>query len=183
MRNSTVCYIGLIQHTVLLRTLRRVVPQTSVVPHSEHWTQWTSSVNPNLFWGCEIFPFTGRGTDGPKPEAGRAENGDGVLGRGQRSSEPTLHQLEGWGSVVSSPPFEIRCNLRPQNSVQKCLIMCKLLGYRKAKTVRAWSTPLQWTLAWTGRQWQLRNLRAWRLNQEQQRIDVGPGRGHFLAVR
>jgi len=36
MRNSTVYYI--MQHTVLLglRTLKRVVPQTSVVPHSEH---------------------------------------------------------------------------------------------------------------------------------------------------
>jgi len=34
MRNSTVCYV--VQHTVRLRTLRRVVPQTSVVPHSEH---------------------------------------------------------------------------------------------------------------------------------------------------
>jgi len=34
MCNSTVCYI--IQHTVRLRTLRSVVPQTSVVPHSEH---------------------------------------------------------------------------------------------------------------------------------------------------
>jgi len=40
------------------------------------------------------------GADGPKPEAGRAENGVGVLGRG---SEPPLHQLGVFGSVVSSP--------------------------------------------------------------------------------
>jgi len=40
------------------------------------------------------------GADGPKPEAGRAENGVGVLGRG---SEPTLHQLGVFVNVVSSP--------------------------------------------------------------------------------
>jgi len=37
IRNSTVCYI--IQHTVLLRILRRVGPSSSnisIVPHSEH---------------------------------------------------------------------------------------------------------------------------------------------------
>jgi len=61
----------------------------------------------------ETFPFTGRGTDGPKREARRAENGDGVLGRGSEPlaapsqehhpCEPTLHQLGVWGSVISSP--------------------------------------------------------------------------------
>ena len=116
MRNSTVCYI--IQHTVLLWTLRRVVP------HSEHWTLlWTSSFNPNLFWGCEIFPFTGRGTDGPKPEAGRAENGGGVLGRGQRAHSPPA---KGLGERCKFPQFEIWCKVRPQNLLQKCSIMSKL---------------------------------------------------------
>jgi len=47
MRNSTVYCV--IQHTVLLRTSRTEIPQTSVVPDSEHWTQWTSGVNTNLF--------------------------------------------------------------------------------------------------------------------------------------
>jgi len=42
----------------------------------------------------------GSGADGPKPEAGRAENGVGVLGMG---SKPPLHQLGVFGSVVSSP--------------------------------------------------------------------------------
>jgi len=63
MRNSTVYYI--IQHTVLLLLIR----QTSVVPHSEHWTQWTSGVNPNLFWAAGEREKTNR----PKGEAGRIE--------------------------------------------------------------------------------------------------------------
>ena len=58
---------------------------------------------------------------GPKPEARRAESGSGVLGRGQRAPSPPARVC---GSAVSSPSgkFEIWCNLRPQNSRQKCLI-------------------------------------------------------------
>jgi len=41
--------------------------------------------------------------DGPRPEAGRAENGDGVLGRGQRANSPPV---KGLGIVVSSPKLK-----------------------------------------------------------------------------
>jgi len=75
------------------------------------------------FEGAKFFPS---GRRGMKPESG-----DGFLGGG---SPP--HQLGVWGSTGSSPSgvrgrtpgkFEIWCNLRPQNSLQKCLITCKLL--------------------------------------------------------
>jgi len=45
-----------------------------------------SGVNPNLFWGGEIFSLTGK--RGMKPEARRAESGDGVLGEGAASPPP-----------------------------------------------------------------------------------------------
>ena len=48
-------------------------------------------------------------------------------GEGQRAPP---HKLRGLGSAVNSHSrpgkFEIWCNLRPQNSPQKCLITCKL---------------------------------------------------------
>ena len=118
---STVCYI--IQRTVLLRTSRRVVHQTSVIPYSEHWTQWTSSVTQIYFQGRNFFLHR-EGTDRPKPEAGSAENGGGVLGRWQRAPFPPA---SGLGERCELPQFEVWCNLRPQNLLQKCLIMCKLL--------------------------------------------------------
>jgi len=69
----------------------------------------------------ETFPFTGRGMDGPKREAGRAENGDGVLGRGQRASHcplprtPSLRAhsppARGLGSIVSSPNLKFGATL------------------------------------------------------------------------
>jgi len=48
--------------------------------------------------GGEIFSLTGR--KGKKPEARRAESGDGVLGEGKRAPSPSAR---GVGSAVSSP--------------------------------------------------------------------------------
>jgi len=59
-----------------------------------------------------VCPSIQRRKSGPKLEAQRAESG-------------------AWGSWGESPgKFEIWCNLRPQNSLQKCLIMCKSLSYQ-----------------------------------------------------
>jgi len=84
--------------------------------------------------------FSLRWRRGTKPEGRRAESGDGVLGDGAAGPSPPAR---GVGSAVSSPSgvrggtpgkFEIWCNLRPQNSLQKWFIMGKLL--QKAKTSR-----------------------------------------------
>jgi len=107
MRNSTVYYI--IQHRTVT-DFKKSSSQTSVLPHSEHRTQWTSGVNPNLFWGVgEIFPSR-------RGQTGRNERPEG-------SSLPpaSTERLKHWGGEKTLPPG---------------------------------STPLQWTLAWTGQQWQ-----------------------------
>jgi len=73
---------------------------------------------------------------------------EGFLGRGQRAPP---HQLGGlgerckllqWVTGWSCGKFEIWHNLRPQNSLQKCLIMCKLLqkGYN-IEGVKSHSRP------------------------------------------
>jgi len=60
----------------------------------------------------------------------RAESGGGVL---VTSSKPPPHLLSGLGDCCKLPQrgpglspgtFETRCNLRPQNSLQKFLIIC-----------------------------------------------------------
>jgi len=81
--------------------------------------------------GGEFFSLTGRGTKlGPRSEGPRA--GGGLLGEGAASPHP--HQLGSMGERCKLPQrsswrsagkFEIWCNLRPQYSLQKCLIMCK----------------------------------------------------------
>ena len=94
-----------------------------------------SGVDPNLFWGGEIFTLTGRGDKAsalrPRPERIR-----GGWGSWEGGSEPPPHQLGGLGEHCKLPQrgpgrspgkVDILCNLRPQNSLQKCLIMCKLL--------------------------------------------------------
>jgi len=74
----------------------------------------------------EFLPSQGGGRS-PRPESRWSSWGGG--------SEPRPRQLGGLGSAVSSPrgsgrspgKFDIWCNFRPQNSLQKCLITCKLL--------------------------------------------------------
>ena len=81
------------------------------------------------FEGAKFLPSQGGGQSfGPM---GRSPNGrelGGVLGEGAATSS---HQVGGLGSAVSSPSFpgkfEIWCNLRPETSLQKCLVTCKLL--------------------------------------------------------
>jgi len=85
------------------------------------------------FEGAKFFPSQGGEGRSPRPEGSTAEMG--FLGRGQRapSQFPPARSV---GSAVSSPSgvrggtpgkFEIWCNLRPQNSLQKRLITYKLL--------------------------------------------------------
>ena len=91
------------------------------------------------FAGAKFFPSRGGRSfgqpeaRGAETEARRAESGVGFLGRGQRAPP---HQLGGPGErckltqrgpVRSPGKFEIWCYLRPQNSLQKSLIMYKLL--------------------------------------------------------
>jgi len=81
----------------------------------------------------------------PKAEARRAESGGWVLGEAQRAPSPPPRALgercklpqRGLGQLLGK--FEILCNLRPQNSLQKCLIMYKLLQL-KAKKLRGEKT-------------------------------------------
>jgi len=88
-----------------------------------------SGVDPNLFWGGEIFTLTRRGTK--LPEARRSESGGGVLGGGSPPArglgERCKLRQRGPGRSPGKGKFEIWWNLRPQNSLQKCLITCKLL--------------------------------------------------------
>jgi len=93
-----------------------------------HHAQWRQSKF--ILRGRNFFPHREEGT---KPEARRADSGDGVLGEGTASPFPPAR---GVGSAVSSHSgvrggtpgkFETWCNLRPQNSLQKRLITCKLL--------------------------------------------------------
>jgi len=62
-----------------------------------------------------------------KPGAQKAESGGGVLGERAASPSPPA---KGAGGALKAPPvgsgqspgkFEIWCNLRRQNSLQKCL--------------------------------------------------------------
>jgi len=81
------------------------------------------------FEGAKFFAHM----EGDEARGPKAESGGGVLG--EEAASPLPHQLRGLGSAISSPSgvradggkFEILCNLRPQNSLQKCLMMCKLL--------------------------------------------------------
>jgi len=99
-----------------------------------HMAQSPSRVDPHLFWGAKIFFPHREGNEGLKPEARRAET-RGPRGRElgwgswREGSEPPPHQLGVWGRCKlpqrgpgqSPGKFEIWCNLRPQNSLQKCL--------------------------------------------------------------
>jgi len=89
------------------------------------YNQWRRSKF--ILRGRNFFPSKGGG------RSQRPKSRGGVLGERQRASCPPARgcgehcKLPQQGPGLSPGKFEICCNLRPQNSLQKCLTTCRLL--------------------------------------------------------
>jgi len=108
------------------------IPRTHSCMECRRTTGYRSVASIQIYFeGAKFFPSQGGGERSPRPEKPRV--GMGFLGRGQRAPFPPARGVGKCCKLPQRDPgrnpgkFEIWCNLRPQNSVQKCLITCKLL--------------------------------------------------------
>jgi len=117
------------------RPLVRFIQNRRIYGVMHHWAcvkfctkrQWHQSKF--ILVRVKFYPLEAGDKTSPKPEARRAESMEwGCF-------LPPPHQLQDmgvriWGYAVSSSSGFFWCDLRPQKSIQKCLIMCRIYPYQ-----------------------------------------------------